>query len=59
MSKAKNEVSRRQALMDRIDPQEDPGEPVELPAGTHQPKSVSIQIQEQIAIEIAKKHTGS
>ena len=60
MSKSKTpEVSRRQALMDRRDPDNVPGDPVELPAGTYKPKSVSVQIQEQIAIEIAKKHPGA
>jgi len=55
---SKTEVSRRQALMDRRDPDNVPGDPIELPAGTYKPKSVSVQIQEQIAINIAKKHPG-
>ncbi len=33
--------------------------PAEIPAGTHVLPSVSQQIQEQIAIQIAKKETGS
>ncbi len=32
--------------------------PIELPAGTRNLPSVSQQIQEQIAIQIAKKQTG-
>lgn len=60
MSKTKEpEVSRRQALMDRKDPPNDPGDPVEIPAGTSRPQSVSLQIQEQIAMQIAKKQSGS
>ncbi len=55
----KEQQSRRRSFMDAKDKGEpNPGEPLELPMGTHQPKSISNEIQQQIAIQIAKKQRG-
>ncbi len=51
-------LTRRAALNARHDGLEgDPGEPVEIPAHLRSTgKSIAMQIQEQIAIQISKKH---
>ncbi len=64
MTKAKKKadqvVGRRRAQMDERNPGEviDPIQHVEIPIGTRKLPSVSQQIQEQIAIQIAKKQPG-
>lgn len=56
---AKN-VSRRRAKMDEANRYDEPGEPVELPAGTSIPRqSIAEQIQQQIHIQLAKKLRGT
>lgn len=52
-------TDRRAALHEKVDQgQTKHGEPVELPMGTYKPKSISQEIQEQIAIHTSKKPSG-
>lgn len=56
----KTEQSRRQALMQRVnDPELLDPTPIEIPADAKQAgRSIEDQIQEQIALHLAKKHPG-
>lgn len=57
----KNPFCRRQALNERVnEPEQLDRTPVELPLGTRrETKSIAEQIQDQIAIQLAKKQTGA
>lgn len=58
-------MSKSEKIIGRavLNARRNPGEvidpmPVEIPAGTRKLPSINQQIQEQIAIQIAKKQTG-
>jgi hypothetical protein len=56
---SKQNTDRRQLLNERETDREAPGTPIELPMDAKAPgRSLEDQIQEQIAIQIAKKRPG-